>query len=273
MIRCFRSSKLVIAAALVVSAALCVAVFLVRSDVVLWINIVTALLVLALGLAVGGLIANMVASNANSKLLGILYVQLDPERFISAYREVPGKLAKGSYLRTVTSSYLAAGYAAKGDYALARQTLFCDPAPTRSEKSDLALKALIHDNLCEFALLDGDAQTAKSELSALRDVLKRAQAQNPELVKNYDATLSLYEQWLPTLSGKTADVTLLDELAKRTPVQLRRLEMQSLSAQSYARRGKTEQARDAYNAIIKAGGSTHFTTDAEAALCELESAQ
>lgn len=266
MIRCFRSSRWIIAAGLVAAAAFAAAAFVYRPQVALWLNIITAALIFALLYIVSRLAANIAATNANAKLLGILHVDLDPDRFLAAYRDIPARVPASSYLHTVTSSYLAAGYAARGDYAQAESTLFTDFSPSRSEKNDLAVRALIHDNLCEFALLQKDAARAEKELAQLREVLQRAAVLNPDLTRNYRATVFLYEQWLRVLSGEPADEKRLAESLSHTPIRLRRLATQMLMAESYAMRRQNGPAREMYRAVIAEGGKTHFVADAQSAL-------
>ncbi|MDD3921383.1 MAG: hypothetical protein PHO41_09460, partial [Eubacteriales bacterium] len=251
MIRCFRSSKWIVAIGTALSLALCAVVISTRPNTAIWLNLITCVLILALGFVVSTLTANMAASNANAKLLGILHVELDPERFISTYSSIPGKLPASSHLRTVTSSYLAAGYAAKGEYALAKQTLFIDPLPTRNAKNDLAVQALIHDTLCELALLSGDAEQGSQELSSLREVLQKAAVLNRDLARNYRNTVVLYEQWLLVLAGEAADDKALSEVLSHTPIKLRRLEIQMLLADAYARRKQNGLAKDTYQAVIQ----------------------
>lgn len=269
MIRCFRSSKLVLVCGFVLTLGLSAVALFCRPEVELWLNIITIILILALGFVVSRLVANMVATNTNSKLLGILHMELDPERFIAAYGDVPAKFPTGSHYNTVTSAYLAMGYAAKGDYATAKATLCTSPLPTRSEKNDLALQVLIHDGLCEFALLSGDTEQAKSELETLRAILQRAAVLNPDLNRNYRNTEFFYQQWLHVLAGETTDEKKLNGLLAHTAVKLRRLEMQTVMARSYEYRKQNGLAKDMYQTVINESGKTHFAREAKEALEEL----
>ena len=152
MIRCFRSSRIIMALGIVLSLGLSAYLFYHRPNVAVWLNGVAGVLVLALGYVITRLIANMIAANINAKLLGILHVDLEPDRFISHYTEVPAHLKADSLNRGITTLYLADGYAAKGDWAQAEALLAGIRVEKMQPRSAAAFEAACRSAGVDYAL-------------------------------------------------------------------------------------------------------------------------
>lgn len=136
MVRAFRQSRLTAVGIFASSAVLAVLIWIRDRELPFYTPLIASVLMLLLGVFVGRLAARLVADACNTKLLGLLHVELDPDAFLRQYAEVPGRLKPDSRDYLVASAYLANGYAAKGDFDAALDAL----APL--ERADSAQDAL-----------------------------------------------------------------------------------------------------------------------------------
>lgn len=263
MIRCFRASRITQAAGWILSVAVATLVFVLRRGNDLWINTIAALLVLALGFVVTRLVANIVATNTNSKLLGILHVEMDPQRFLNAYEQVPKRLKKGGLNHAVACISLADGYAAKGEYALAESMLPQGRLEGISPKLQAAAEVMTLSARTDYALQAGDADHAEAALRNLQDAVERARGVNPTLAANLQNRLKLYQAWLKVLHGGSTDEKALEQMLGHTPVLLQRLEIWLVEANSCLNRGNGQAARKHAEIIQDQAGGTHFAADAK----------
>ena len=266
MIRCFRGSRLLMAVGCLLSAGLGAYLLLGRPQLPLWINGLSAILAVALGIVLFRLAANITASNANTKILGILHVQMDPEKFLKKYEKIPETLKPGTVNHAVTTIYLADGYAAKGDYDAAERLVDAGALDGVNEKLNAAISAIRMNARVDYALLRGDSAKGARLLSEFRQVLAKAAEVNPSLAANMKDSVTLYAQWLQVMDGAPTGENFLRDMLGRTPVLLQRLEILWVLAKSLLLRGDNAAAREQLEAIASQGGKTHFTADAEAAL-------
>ncbi|NCB32013.1 MAG: hypothetical protein EOM66_11480 [Clostridia bacterium] len=269
MIGCFRGSRLVRDAGCILSAGLSTYLFVGRPQMPLWINGLSATLTLALGFVLFRLAANVIASNTNTKILEILHVQMDPQRFLNQYEKIPAKLKRGSVNHAVTTIYLADGYAAKGDYDTAERLVDAEPVDNADEKLHAAIAAIRMNARVDYALLRGDSAEGERLLSEFRQVLKQGEAVNPSLAANMQDRVILYAQWLQVMGGAPTGENFLQDMLGRTPVLLQRLEILWVMARSFLLRDESAAAREQFETIASQGGKTHFTADAKAALAKL----
>ena len=93
---------------------------------------------------------NLLANMENTRYLGYLHMELDPEKFLACYADIPGRLKPGSQTEAIYRSNLADGYAAAGKYEQALELLE-KPIPA----GNLALKGLYAANRCGCLLEAG----------------------------------------------------------------------------------------------------------------------
>jgi len=256
MIRGFWQSRL--AAGLTAAAAVCLAAAIWVRDrgYPVYIPIVASGLMLAIGAVAARLIGNIVANTQNTKYLGILHIELDPETFIKEYAPVPGRLRPGSRDWAVASAYLADGCAAAGQFRQALETLH--PCETCAKNERAALDGLYHGNRAAYCLGAGDAAGARSALAELDAVIGRCREGNPALARNLTETRDILKNRLAALTGGTVDAVWMAGELERSPFKLRRLEILQALAQDALNRGDAQGAADRLRRLEREGGKTCY---------------
>ena len=115
MIRCFRKSIIVMAAIAAAAAALELYIIFFKDFILIWTRPLAALMIAALGILAARVAGNLVASAENTKILGYLFRDMDPDKFVSAYGPVAEKTRKGSFDSFSAYAYLADGCSASGN--------------------------------------------------------------------------------------------------------------------------------------------------------------
>ena len=257
MIRGFWQSRLAVGGILLVSAVLA-AVIAIR-DVSMgypaYIPIVAAVLTLGIGAAAGRLVGNIAANTCNTRLLGLLHVELDPEAFLQAYEAVPGRLKEGSWDRAVASSYLAEGYAAAGRFSEAMATL-C-PSCTGKPQAILAVKSLYYSSLCSYALSSGDCSRAWEASEELEKIIS-SQDISPAFAQNMRNQLNLCRERLACLGGEEVDRQWLTSQLAQAAYTLRRLEILETLARYAINLGRDEEAREYLEQMRQQAGKTRY---------------
>ena len=82
MVRAFRQSRLTAAGVFTAAAVLTILVWIRDRGLPVHIPIIASVLLLLLGVFAGLLAARLVADSFNTKLLGLLHVELDPDAFL-----------------------------------------------------------------------------------------------------------------------------------------------------------------------------------------------
>lgn len=261
MIRGFWQSKAAVAAVVVASWGLTALIWVRRfGNGPVYIPILASVLMLALGIMLGRLVGNIVASNCNVKVMGYLHVDLDPEKFIAAYAGIPGKLKEGSLDQAVAKTYLADGYAARGEFDKAIETL---GHPTASGKQAVALEGTIWQKLCSYQLFKGDLKGAQASLEALDALIAENADAKPALLDNLKTSRRILQNRMAAQTNKQVEEGFLLTQVQKATYQLLRLELwQTLAI--WAIREGDEEKRDLYLYQLKEhGGKTFFQTWAQ----------
>lgn len=259
MVGAFRKSRLAMGAVLVLTACVTVAIWVRDAGKPLYIPLVASVLMVAIGCLSARLLGNLVASGQNTNTLGILHMELDPEKFLECYRDVPGKLREGSRDRAIASAYLADGYAAAGDYAMAIQALGA-PYPGRQ---DAALLGVYYGNLSRYALGSGDMELADSAMQELAQIIDGQCGDKPQLKKNLLSTQGLLRQRRRAMQGEAVDREWLEEQLPAAGYHLRTLEILEILALDAKNRGDGKTLEKYRTQLCQQGGKTVYHRNAK----------
>ena len=266
MVRAFRQSRLTAVGIFAASAVLAVLVWIRDRELPFYIPLVASVLLLLLGVFVGRLAARLVADACNTKLLGLLHVELDPDAFLRQYAEIPGRLKPDSRDYLVASAYLADGYAAKGDFDAALAALA--PLERTDPAQDTALRGLYLQNLCAYRLGKADRTGAAQALSELEELTAGCGEKQAKLAQNLSGTAALLRARLICLKGRAVDRAWLEQQLWQAPFRLRRLDILQILAQDALRRLGREQATPLLARLREEGGKTWYAAWAREAEAE-----
>lgn len=256
MVRAFRQSRLTAVGIFASSAVLAVLIWIRDRELPFYIPLIASVLMLLLGVFVGRLAARLVADARNTKLLGLLHVELDPDAFLRQYAEVPGRLKPDSRDYLVASAYLADGYAAKGDFDAALAALA--PLERADPAQDTALRGLYLQNLCAYRLGKADRAGSAQALSELEDLIAACGEKQAKLAQNLSGTAALLRARLACLKGRAVDRAWLEQQLWQAPFRLRRLDILQILAQDALRRLGSEQAAPLLARLREEGGKTWY---------------
>lgn len=268
MVRAFRQSKLTAAGIFAASAVLTILVWIRDRGLPVYIPLVASVLLLLLGVFVGRLAARLVADACNTKLLGLLHVELDPDAFLQQYAGIPGRLEPDSRDYLVACAYLADGYAAKGDFDAALAALA--PLEQAGLAEDTALRGLCLQNLCAYRLGKGDRPGAAQALEELDALAAGCGEKQAKLAQNLSGTASLLRARLTCLKGRAVDRAWLEQQLWQAPFRLRRLDILQILAQDALRRLGPEQAAPLLARLRDEGGKTWYASWAREQLGQLK---
>lgn len=260
MLRAFWQSKLALCATVVGSWALTAVIWVRRfGNGPLYIPIVASILMLALGVMLGRLIGNLVASNRNVKVLGYLHVDLDPEKFLAVYEDVPGKMKAGCLDQAVAYTYLADGYAAKGDFAQAIQAME-RPEVTNMDagKQTVALRGMCLQKLCGYQISAGQGKEAKKTLDELEGLIAANPEAKGELLSNLKRSARLLQNRLAAAGNKQVDTSWLEAQLTTASYKLLRLELWQTLAHTALRDGEEDTAQKYLQKLAEEGGKTWY---------------
>jgi len=256
MIRAFRQSRLTAVCVFAASAALAVLVWIRDREMPVYIPAVASVLLLLAGVTVGRLAGNLVADSCNTRLLGRLHVDLDPEAFLRAYEGVPARLKEGSRDYVVARAYLAAGYGAKGDFDAAIASL-C-PLEGTALAGDVPLRGLYLQSLCSFQLGKEDLNAAGGTLSELERLISSCGGSRVRLAQNLSGAAALLRAELDCLAGRDIDREWLEGQLRQASYRLRRLEVLQTLARDSLRRGQQKEAAALLEQLRNEGGKTWY---------------
>ena len=272
MIHAFRKSLFTCWGVRIAAAALIVFLWIhdLNRGYQIYIPIVATLLAAAVGFLLSRLLGNLVASNENTRLLGILHMDLDPDRFIDAYREIPAKVRKGTRDHAVLSSYLADGYAAAGNPEQALLILEegfggMEEVLKGSQEKDLPLQGLWHGNRLLYLLDAGKTEEAKKAASAVEKLITACEKTNRALAENLRTSLLLRRARISIAEGTRIDDKWLVTLVSGSTYHLRRLEIYRTIVENALLRGDRKEASEYIGRLQKEGGKTWFSGWAEEA--------
>ena len=255
MLFAFKRSKIAASIILVLTIVLIVLLCIHDKDRELYIPIVASILVLGIGITGARIIGNILASMENTRYLGYLHMELDPEKFLAAYKDVPGRIRKGSRDQRVALTYLADGYWADGQFEKALETLADEPS-----KDDPALYALYVSKKASYYLAMEKPDDAEEMLEKLNSVLYACQRKNPQLGANMKETMLVYKEYVKALRHHEVDRTYLEQVFEKSQYNLRRLEIAQILnlLNGYYRKGaSTSSKMIAY--LRREAGKTYFS--------------
>lgn len=259
MIRAFQRSRMVCGAIMAISAVIAVAIWFRDRAYPVFVPMIASVLMLGIGYFSARVAGNLLANMENTRYLGYLHMELDPEKFLACYADIPGRLRPGGHAEAIYRSYLADGYAAAGKYEQAVELLE-RPIPTGS----LSLKGLYAANRCGCFLAAGDTARGGEVLEELKSVIDAARLEKPELAKNLTQTLTLHQQHYNCLTGSTVDREALTDAFDHAQYNIRRLEIAKVLAMDARNRGDGDMARKQLQYLRKNGGKTCFKRWADA---------
>ena len=256
MIRAFWQSRLALYLSAGVAVALSLAIWIYDRGKPLYIPLLATVLLVALCLLIGQVAGKVIAESLNARYLSLLHIELDPQAFLAAYEKIPERLKKNSQEYALSRAYLADGYAAAGEFLLAIDTLF--PHFIEKKGENQALKGLYFSSLASYAISAEKIEQAKEALLKLEQVAADNKKGNPKLSKNMKESLTLSQNRLTALKGKSADVPWLKEQLKKCPFALRRLEiLQTLIRQAILKDQKAD-AEKWLQELEKQAGKTFY---------------
>lgn len=253
MIYGFRRSRWAAGLVVLLSLGITAALWMRPRETVL-VPLIASVLMLALGAVAARLLGNVLAGMENTRYLGYLHMELDPEKFLEHYAPVPQRMKGQGAL--IARAYLADGYWAAGAYDKALP-LLQGPLPTP------ALRGLYCARRAACSLAMEDTGLAAQALEELSGVIDGCRLERPELAANLQTELTIYRQHLACLEGKPADIAWLEDAFRAAQYNIRRLEIQKVLALAARNAGDEAAARKALTYLRKEGGKTAFKTWAD----------
>ena len=241
---------------MVVCLGLAVAVWLRDREYPVYIPAIASLLLLGIGYFAGRLLGNLVAGTQNTRCLGLLHLDLDPQAFLAEYKQIPGRLNPNSRDFPIASACLADGYAAAGEFDQAIETL-CG-AFRNVKKGDQALRALYYNNLCGYALSKEDLVLARQAEQKLEQIVKDCRDSKPALSENMALNLRIHQNRRVCLEGGRVETSWLEEQLPQSTYRMRRLDLLQLLAMWCLRSGKKQAAQDYLLRLRQEAGKTWY---------------
>lgn len=258
MTQAFKRSRIASRAVMLLSVAIAAALWFRDRDQHIIVPIIASTLMLGIGYFSARIVGNLSASTENTRRLGYLHMELDPQKFLDCYRDIPGKVRPGTANHAILRSYLAGGHAAAGDYAAALEVLAEDP-PADS----LALEGLYAGDRAAYHLGLGNPEEAAEQISQLESVIDACRLNKAELAKNLTEVMKIRKQHLRCLEGKKVDTEWLEDAFERAQFNLRRLEIAQILASAALRDGDAKAAKKHLRYLRENGGKTCYKTWAD----------
>lgn len=258
MVWAFRKSRLATGIILALTAGIVAAIWIRDIGKPLYIPLVATVLMVPIGCLTARLVGNIAAANQNTSALGLLHMELDPQRFLTCYEPIPGRIPQGSRDRAIAATYLADGYAAAGDYDRAIAAI--GSAPSHAGKDDPALDGVYYGNLARYALGKGDMALSNQALKELDGIIEGKCASNPRLSANLRATRGILRQHRAALNHEEIEAEWLEKQLEASTYKLRALQILQIFAMDAANR-KDEKALNRYMTQLRQeSGKTCFRT-------------
>lgn len=253
MIQAFKRSKIAFAIVMLLSVAIAVALWFRDKDHHILVPIIASVLMLDIGYFSARVLGNILSSMENTRYLGYLHMELDPQKFLDYYRDIPGRIKPDTATNAIMRSYLADGYAAAGDYAAALETLSVD-APA----GNLSVQGLYAANRTAYYLGLGDTEHATETIVELENIIDACRLNKADLAKNLTESMNLHRQHLRCLLGKKVDTDWLEAAFERAQYNIRRLEIAKVLAMAALQDGNAENAKKHLTYLRKNSGKTCF---------------
>ncbi len=253
MIQGFKRSRIASTALMAFSIFISVVIWFRDKDYPVFIPLIASTLMIAIGFFSSRVLGNVLASMENTRYLGYLHMELDPAKFLDAYKDVPGRMKPDSSDAAICRSYLADGYAAAGDYETALQLLSEETPP-----GNLPVKGLYAANRAACLLHMEKPEAAAKALEELEQVIDACRLSKADLAKNLTGSLTLYREFYHCLVGMDVDVDHLTDAFQRAQYNIRRLEIAKILALYYLREGNTGEAKKQLSYLRKNGGKSAY---------------
>jgi len=253
MIWAFKRSKIAFVVIMALSVLIAIAIWFRDRGHPVFVPIIATVLMLGIGYFSGRVLGNVLASMENTRYLGYLHMELDPEKFLVAYRDVPGRLPPDSADAAICRSYLADGYAAQGDFAEALRQLSQDPP-----QDNLPLRGLYATGRAAWYLASGDTEHGATEIQVLEQIIDSCRVTKPELAKNLTTSLLLYQEQLNCLTGKPVDTRWLQDAFQKAQYNIRRLEIAKVQAMAALGSEDPAAAKEHLSYLRKNAGATYY---------------
>lgn len=251
MIQGFRRSRIASTALMTFSIFIAVIIWLRDRDYPFFIPLIASVLMIGIGFFSSRVLGNVLASMENTRYLGYLHMELDPDKFLKAYQSIPERMKPGSSDAAICRSYLADGYTAAGEYEKAL-TLLSQPGDT------LPVRGLYASNRAACCLHMGKLEQARQELKELEEIIDACRLNNGALAKNLGENLSLYRQYLYCLEGSPVDEAYLETAFQKAQYNIRRLEIARIQVLYNQREGNQGAVKKHLRYLRQNGGKTVY---------------
>ena len=251
MSQAFKRSKIASAVVMILSVVIAVVIWFRDRDHHVIVPIIASTLMLGIGYFSSRVLGNVLASMENTRYLGYLHMELDPDKFLKHYEGLPDKMKTAD--AAVCRSYLADGYAAAGRYDEAIALL-----TENSPGENLALQGLYASNLSAYYLGKGDTDKAAEAIRDLNEIIDASRLNKPELANNLTVSLKIHKQHLNCLTGKPVNTGWLEDAFGSAQYNIRRLEIAKILAMTAQRDGDQEAAKKQLTYLRQNGEKTIF---------------
>lgn len=227
------------------------------------------LLPVMFGVVIGRIAAGFWANGRLHKLQSLLYVQVEPEKFLETFAPIVAQTPKNTIAYVDGCVKLAYAHEALGQFDKAMACL----APLEPEKlknHTLGGMAITCNQKMRLLLLQGNVQEAAECLTSLRAIADTAVERAPALGRNTQECVRLYENWLSVLNKQPADEDYLAEEVRLSKNRIHMSEIQLVLAQAAANRTDPEQSRQLLVDARISGNGLYSAHRADELLAEMK---
>ena len=225
---------------------------------VMWVFPYVSPAVLVLGAIIGTLVIMVMqylhATGMHNGLLGVLYNELDVERFVRQYEPLLSVPVKNNQLYLMVRLHLSNAYCAQGRFEDAIALLTATQIRKDSEEKMLLSRFAIASNLCYCAEQMNDLPEAEKRLAdllAIKAQLEEMQKSKPEK-KRMSFSTALNEQCMKFLKTGKADVEFLRTQVQENNVQqLHRITTSLWIARAYLAENNRREAEKLLKRIVE----------------------
>ena len=225
-------------------------------------SVISTIIAILLGFFTSRLSENIISNTETTKRLGYLHMEMDPEKFISSYIDIPKKTT-GDKEKMISYAYLSSGYEAAGDFDRALETL---------EKGNIngsdSLDTLYLSQKCRCLIEKGILDEAEDVLKELEKRIDSITG-NQSLKNNQRQVQYVLSEMLRAKKGETIDKEYLEGRLKSTQYRIGRLEIYYTIAMHYRNKENKKKEMETLSIIREEGGNTWFRKWAEERLAEI----
>ena len=189
-------------------------------------SVISTLIAILLGFFTSRLSENIISNTETTKRLGYLHMEMDPEKFISSYIDIPKK-TKGDKEKMISYAYLSSGYEAAGDFDRALEVL-----EKGNIKGSDSLDTLYLSQKCRCLIEKGILDEAEDVLKELEKRIDSITG-NQSLKDNQRQVQYVLSEMLRAKKGETIDKEYLEGRLKSTQYRIGRLEIYYTIAMHY----------------------------------------